>query len=198
MGENLELEIYGENVETIEVDDFDSGLKVQSIDDATRYAYGLAETRKEIKEYEEIAQRELAKWQEKIEQVQSWLEDVTTPLKNKEEYLANQLQAFHIMQYQSAPNEKAKKQVTSIKLPYGVTLKSRAQQPKFDVVDNDAYKQYAEENDYLKPPKEPEVDWAKLKKNIIINDDGRILNKETGEFLDFIKAVPQERKFEVK
>lgn len=197
----LVQDIYGEDfddeIDEVEEGEDDGVLKVKTIEDAARYAYGLSETRKSIAELEEIAEKEIAKWQEKIDKVKEWLEEVTAPLKRKEEYLANQLKMFHITQFNSAKNEKEQKKLTSIKLPYGVTLQSRAQQPKFEIVDEQSYKEYAKENNLLKV-KEPEVDWATLKKNIIINSDGRALNKETGEFLDFIKVVPQERKFEVK
>lgn len=196
----LVQDIYGEDFddEIIKVEEAedDGVLKVKTIEDAARYAYGLSETRKSIAELEEIAEKEIAKWQEKIDKVKEWLEEVTTPLKRKEEYLANQLKMFHITKYNSAKNEKEQKKLTTIKLPYGVKLQSRAQQPKFEVVNEQTYKEYAKENNLLKIKEE--VDWATLKKNIIISNDGRALNKETGEFLDFIKVVPQERKFEVK
>lgn len=196
----LVQDIYGEDFddEIIKVEEAedDGVLKVKTIEDAARYAYGLSETRKSIAELEEIAEKEIAKWQEKIDRVKEWLEEVSTPLKRKEEYLANQLKMFHITKYNSAKNEKEQKKLTTIKLPYGVKLQSRAQQPKFEVVNEQSYKKYAKENNLLKIKEE--VDWATLKKNIIISNDGRALNKETGEFLDFIKVVPQERKFEVK
>lgn len=196
----LVQDIYGEDFddEIIKVEEAedDGVLKVKTIEDAARYAYGLSETRKSIAELEAIAEKEIAKWQEKIDKVKAWLDEVTTPLKRKEEYLANQLKMFHITQYNSAKNEKEQKKLTTIKLPYGVKLQSRAQQPKFEVVNEQSYKEYAKENNLLKIKEE--VDWATLKKNIIISNDGRALNKETGEFLDFIKVVPQERKFEVK
>lgn len=196
----LVQDIYGEDFddEIIKVEEAedDGVLKVKTIEDAARYAYGLSETRKSIAELEAIAEKEIAKWQEKIDKVKAWLDEVTTPLKRKEEYLANQLKMFHITQYNSAKNEKEQKKLTTIKLPYGVKLQSRAQQPKFEIVNEQSYKEYAKENNLLKIKEE--VDWATLKKNIIISNDGRALNKETGEFLDFIKVVPQERKFEVK
>lgn len=196
----LVQDIYGEDFddEIIKVEEAedDGVLKVKTIEDAARYAYGLSETRKSIAELEAIAEKEIAKWQEKIDKVKAWLDEVTTPLKRKEEYLANQLKMFHITQYNSAKNEKEQKKLTTIKLPYGVKLQSRAQQPKFEIVNEQSYKEYAKENNLLKIKEE--VDWATLKKNIVISDDGRALNKETGEFLDFIKVVPQERKFEVK
>lgn len=203
MANNTELvkDIYSSQEEVIDIEEIENGdegtAKVTTLDDATRYAYGLSETRKSIGELQEIAQKEIDKWQGKIAEVQDWLESVTAPLKSKEEYLATQLQIFHTTQFFAAKSEKEQKKLNSIKLPYGVTLKSRAQADKLEVADDVTYKEYAKNNDLLKV-KEPEVDWAAMKKNIIVNSDGRALNKETGEFMDFIKVVPQERKFEVK
>ncbi|MEC2266523.1 host-nuclease inhibitor Gam family protein [Bacillus subtilis] len=197
----LVKEIYG-SPDVVDIDELIEGdnnnVKVSTLDEAARYAYGLAETRKSIKEFQEVAEKEIDKWRSKIAEVEEWLEAVLTPLKAKEEHLATHLQLYHINQYNSAKTEKEQKKLTSIKLPYGVTLKSRAQADKFEVADVPTYKAYAKENDLLKPIVEPDVNWAELKKNLVVTDDGRVLDKSTGEFLDFIKAVPQERKFEVK
>lgn len=197
MGNNQELlnSIYDGQEDVIEVEEETEGQKVTTIEEAARYAYALSQTRESIRELEEIAQKEIEKWQNKISQVQNWLEDATKSLKNKEEYLSTQLRIFHITQYNSAKNEKEKKKLNSIKLPYDITLKSRAQADKYVVSDETAYKDYARENDLIKIKEE--VDWANLKKKIVVNSEGKAINKETGEFLDFIKVVPQERKFEV-
>lgn len=196
MAENAKVleEIYGEGQEeSLEVA---SGPKVQTLEDATNFAYGLDKTREEIKSLREIAEKEKAKWQEKIDQVDSWLVDVTAPLLSKEEYLSAELLAYHQREYNAA-DDKSKKKLTSIKLPYGITLKSRAQQDKLEVADEKAYLAYAKANKLVKVA-EPTVKWKEMKADLVINDDGRVLAKSTGEFLDFIKVVPQDRTFEVK
>lgn len=185
----LELE------EEIEVDR-GSGPKIQTLEDATRYAYGLHATREEIAKLESVANAEIEKWQAKIDQVTAWRDSVTTPLKDKADYLANELKFYHVNQYNAATTEKEKKKLNSIKLPYDVTLKSRAQTDKLEVSDEVAYLKYAEENKLVKESK-PNVDWATMKKSIVVNSDGKALSKETGEFLEFISVIPQERKFEV-
>lgn len=196
---DLAHEIYSEDdVDLIEVPKDDS-LKVQTMEDATRFSYGLAKTREEIEELEEIASKEIAKWEKRIEEVKEWLKSSKEPLESRAEYLENQLRMFHIHSYENAKNDSQRKKVTSIKLPYNVTLKSRSQQPKFEVVDEESYNKYAEDNDYLKPPKPRDVDWAKLKKNLSVTDKGEVIDKDSGEKMDkIIKAIPQERKFEVK
>ncbi|MCZ4246937.1 host-nuclease inhibitor Gam family protein [Bacillus amyloliquefaciens] len=197
----LSKEIYNSQ-DVVDFDELFEGdntnVKVSNLDEAARYAYGLAETRKSIKELQEVAEKEIENWRSKITEVEEWLRDVLTPLKAKEEHLATHLQLYHINQYNIAKTEKEQKKLTSIKLPYGVTLKSRAQADKFEVADVPTYRTYAKENNLLKPAVEPDVNWAELKKNLAVTDDGRVLDKSTGEFLDFIKVIPQERKFEVK
>lgn len=194
--QDLVSDIYGEESEEVVVEQ--SPKKIETLEDATRYAYGLSETRKEIDKLKEIAQVEIDKWQGKINQVQEWLEGVVSPLEEKETYLSHLLLAYHTDQYNNAPNEKTRKKLNSIKLPYDITLKSRVQQPKLEVVDEVTYTTYAETNNLMKEPKEPEVNWAALKKQLDVTDEGHVINKETGEVLTFIKATPQERKFEVK
>lgn len=194
-------DIYSEEEELIEVEKVMDGaegvLKISSIDDAARFAYGLSETRKSITELEEVAQKEIEKWQSKIEEVNAWLAEVVNPLKGKEEYLATQLQLFHINQFNSATDDKARKKLTSIKLPYSVTLKSRSQADQLKVSDEEAYLAFAKENNLIKDVA-PVVDWAAMKKNIVVKEEGTAIHKGTGELLPFIKVVPQDRKFEVK
>lgn len=186
----LAKEIYN-SPEVVDIDELIEGdnnnVKVSTLDEATRYAYGLAETRKSIKEFQEVAEKEIDKWRSKIAEVEEWLEAVLTPLKAKEEHLATHLQLYHINQYNTAKTEKEQKKLTSIKLPYGVTLKSRAQADKFEVADVQTYKAYAKENNLLKPVVEPDVNWAELKKNLVVNDDGRVLDKSTGEFWTLLR-----------
>lgn len=118
--EKLIKSIYSSQKEVLDSNEIEEEVKeiskVNTLDEATRFTYGLLETRKSIKELREIAWKEIDKWKEKIAEVQEWLKLVLTPQKAKEEFL----------------------------------------------------------------------------------NDGRTLNKETGEFLDFLKVVPQERKFEVE
>jgi len=194
-GLNEEIYAGSDLEEEIEIDN-EGGAKIQSMEDATRFAYGLHSTREEIAKLEDIAAKEIEKWQAKIDQVTAWRDSVVAPLKNKEGYLADTLKFYHVNQYNAATTDKEKKKFNSIKLPYDVTLKSRAQADKLEVADEVAYLKYAEENKLIKKV-EPAVDWATMKKSIVVNSEGKALSKESGEFLDFISVVPQERKFEV-
>lgn len=169
--------------------------KIETLEDAARYAYGLSETRKEIEQIEAIAAKEIEVWQKKIDQVNEWKEQSLKPLKDKEQYLSTLLTVFHMKQFNEAPNEKAQAKLKSIKLPYGVTLSSREQQPKLEVTDESALLEYAKSNGLVEVTEKAK--WGDIKKQLNINSDGRVFDAN-GEEVPFIKVVPQERKFEVK
>lgn len=168
---------------------------IETLEDAARYAYGLSETRKEIEKIEAIAAKEIARWQEKIGEVEAWRDEVLKPLREKVEYFSTLLTQFHMKEFYNAPNEKAQAKLKSIKLPYGVTLASREQQTKLEVTDETALLNYAKESGQVEVVEKPK--WAEIKKQLKINDDGRVFDAN-GEEVAFVKAIPQERKFEVK
>jgi Bacteriophage Mu Gam like protein len=168
---------------------------IESLEDAARYAYGLSETRKEIEKIEAVAAKEIERWQEKIKEVETWRETALKPLREKVEYFSTLLTQYHMKEYYNAPNEKAQAKLKSIKLPYGVTLASREQQTKLEIADEAALLNYAKENGHVEVIEKPK--WSEIKKQLKINEDGRVFDAN-GEEVPFVKAIPQERKFEVK
>lgn len=176
---------------------FDGITKVTDLESATRYAYGLAKTREEIASIQDIAEKECERWKKKIDEVNAWKDGMIKNLDNKKTFLEDQLLLYHMITYKNA-DEKQRKKLGSIKLPYGVTLQSRKPTTKYDVTDEHTYKIYADIGGYMKPPKDPEVDWAALKKDLQVTEDGKVINKQTGELLEFIQPKEEERKFEIK
>jgi hypothetical protein len=170
--------------------------KIETMEDAIRYAYGLSETRKEIEEMNRLAAVEISKWQEKINAVTTWRDSIITPLMDKADYMSGLLLGFHLTEYYNAPNEKAQKKLNSIKLPYDVTLKSSQPQVGFEVKDEAAYKSFMEANGYVEP-QEPKLKWGEFKKTLQHDESGNVVT-EGGEVVDFLKVVQQDRKFEVK
>lgn len=170
--------------------------KITSLEDASRYAYGLAKTREEMEKIKEVAEKEIAKWQERIDQVKAWQEEVLKPLQQKAEYFETLLMAYHMEEYEKA-DEKAKSKIKSIKLPYGVTLKSRELPDEYQILDEEKFLEFAKSNDLLNDPKPPAPKWGEIKKQLEVTDKG-VVFKGTGEIIDFIKIIPQGRKFEVK
>jgi hypothetical protein len=170
--------------------------KIETMDDAMRYAYGLSETRKEVDEMNRLADAEVAKWQAKIREVNAWRDSVVTPLQDKANYMSGLLLGFHVTEYYAAPNEKARKKLNSIKLPYEITLKSSQPQLGYEVKDDMAYKTFMESNGFVED-QEPKLKWGDFKKTLKISDDGVVVT-DGGEVVDFLKVVQHDRKFEVK
>lgn len=170
--------------------------RIENLEDAARYAYGVSETRKEIEKINNVAAKEIAKWQEKIAEVEAWQSEVLKPLIEKLEYFNMLLTGFHVREFTNAPNEKARAKVKSIKLPYGVTLASREQPVKLEVTDDDALLAYATAIGQIDVPA-PKPKWGEIKKGLTVNKSGKVVDLN-GEVLPFVGAVPQDRKFEVK
>lgn len=194
-GELAELGQVQELSVTLENEEDTSPKKIENLEDAARYAYAVAETRKEIERIQSVAAKEIAKWQEKINEVEAWQAEVLKPLQDKLEYFNTLLIMYHMNEFNNAPNDKARAKLKSIKLPYGVTLTSREMPVKLEVTDDEALLAYAKENGHYEVIEKAK--WAEVKKQLKVNSDGRVYDSN-GEEVVFVKAIPQERKFEVK
>lgn len=195
MTEQLHTDIYGvEEQDEYMVPDY----RIKDEGDAARYAYGLTETEKEIMAKKAIADAERAKWLEKIAQVDAWEQEVVTPLEEKCDYMRGLLIEFHTRTFNEA-DEKGQKKLKSIKLPYGITLKSRQPAVKIEVIEEKQgdYETYARENGFVKPQAD-KFDWAGMKKTLKAGNDGAVVVAETGEIVEFAKSIESERVFEVK
>lgn len=186
----------GDGLTTITVEEVTQTKAINSLEDAARYAYGISETRKEIEKIQAVATAEITRWQEQIQAVEDWQEEVLEPLRAKLDYFNMLLTNFHADQFYNAENEKAQAKLKSIKLPYGITLASKEQATKLEVTDDAALLAYAQESGYVDIPA-PKAKWGELKKTLKVHEDGRVFDGN-GEEVPFVKAVPQERKFEVR
>lgn len=171
---------------------------ISTLEEATRYAYGLSATREEIAERNQIADGEIARWQAKIDQVNEWRNAEVAELDSKVEYLKAKLIAFHIGQFNSAPNDKAQAKVKSIKLPYGITLKSTSSRLGFEIKPDEdsktAYEAYMQINGFTEP-QPAKLKWADAKDQFKVKDD-RVVDSN-GEVVDFLKIKQPERTFKV-
>lgn len=170
--------------------------RIETFEDAVRYAYGLSETKKELEQIDDILGKEVARWQSKIDAVKEWAAQQTLPREDKIRYMEHLLKQYHEEEYFNAPNDKARKKVTSIKLPYGVTLKSVNPQTGYEIADEEAYKQYMQDNGFAEA-QEPKLKWGDFKKTVSVTDEGVPVTAD-GEVIDFLRVVQPERKFEVK
>ncbi len=169
--------------------------RINSPEEAARYAYALSATQEELNTLNETAESERARWQSKLADVDEWHSKESAPLLGKMSYLRQMLTNYHVDQYYSAPNEKAQKKLNSIRLPYGVTLKSSQPQISYDIKDEDAYKQWMADNGFVEQP-EVKLKWGDFKKTLTTTEDGRVVNAD-GEEITFLSPVKADRKFEV-
>jgi hypothetical protein len=179
---------------------YDSEVVVSTLEQASRYAYGVSATREDIATIQSTADAEIARWQAKIDQVTAWRDAEVAKLNRKKEYLEGKLLAYHVAQFHSAPNEKAQAKLKSIKLPYGVTLKSKQTnvglEVKADEESKKAYEAYMTSNG-LTEPQPPKLKWGEAKAKFKIDDQGRV-SDENGEAIDFLKVIPSQRNFVVE
>jgi hypothetical protein len=169
----------------------DQDKKINSLEDASRYAYGVSVTKEKIEEIESIANKEIERWKAKIKEVEDWRDNQVTKLNDSKKYLEYLLTDYHKRVFESA-SEKEQKKLKSIKLPYGVTLSSKVK-TDLKVNDNDKYVSYCMSNGFFEevPPK---LKWGQLKNTLeVVN--GNVVNCD-GEILDFIDAKI-ERGFDV-
>lgn len=186
--ESIELDIYEDHEE-------EQPKRIESLEDAARYAYAVAEIRKEIENINAVAAKEIEKWTERITQVDEWRNKILKPLQERLDYFSTLLIDYHRREYENAPNDKARAKLKSIKLPYGITLASREMPVKFEITDDAALLAYAKENGFVEVIEKAK--WSEVKDNLKINDNGKVYDVN-GEEITFVKAVKQERKFEVK
>lgn len=162
---------------------------IKDLQEANRYARAVSSAREEIKKIEEAAAVEIKAWEDRIAQVNEWKEEVLKPLQDKLDHCSTLLMDFHMREFEANG-------VKSIKLPYGVNLKSVQGATKIEVSDDALLLAYAKKVKLVNIP-DPTPKWAEIKKTLAVTAGGQVVNTD-GEILDFVKAIPQERKFEVK
>ncbi|WP_434750836.1 hypothetical protein [Paenibacillus amylolyticus] len=67
---------------------------------------------------------------------------------------------------------------------------------KIETMDDAAYKALMEVTGFAEP-QGPKLKWGDFKKTLKVNDDGVVVTAD-GEVVNFLKAVQEDRQFEVK
>ena len=148
-----------------------------------------------IKELEDQVEEKEALAQRQIDQVNSWLDKETSSLEK-------QINNFNNMLFEYA--QKLREEDPTMKthsLPFG-KLQFRKRRPKWQYEDEllDTVKEKIPDAVRVKE----DVDKRTLKKivkdsgNYKILDDGRVVNTETGEFVEGLKVVDRGESFKVK
>lgn len=170
-------------------DDVEDGAKEFEIADASTADWAIskiAEERKRTQYFVDVAKQE-------IENLKKQIKEMEEKCDRSVQYLSGCLGKY--LERDEVPTKKTKTQ-ESITLPAGKIVKKFAK-TEFktlngkDVSDNKGdeslVKEVADINyEFVKTKQE--VDWANLKKHLDIDDEGNVIYKDTGEFLESIVA----------
>ncbi|QNB45865.1 hypothetical protein BR63_05765 [Thermanaerosceptrum fracticalcis] len=128
--------------------------------------------------------------EEEIARINAWLQDEFKGIERSRSFFLGALEGYHRNLIQQDPKAK------TVKTPYG-KLKLTKQQPEFQR-DDALIKAWAKEN---KPevliPQEPKLDWAGLKKQLVVEGD-KAIDLTTGEMVPGILVIEREDKFSVE
>lgn len=170
-------------------DDVEDGAKEFEIADASTADWAIskiAEERKRTQYFIDVAKKE-------IENLEKQIKDMEEKCERSVQYLSGCLGKY--LERDDVPTKKTTTQ-ESITLPAGKIIKKFAKtefkMPNGKSVTNSKgdeklVKEVADINDEFIKTKQ-EVDWASLKKHLDVDDEGNVIYKDTGEFLESIVA----------
>ena len=170
-------------------DDVEDGAKEFEIADASTADWAIskiAEERKRTQYFVDVAKKE-------IENLEKQIKDMEDKCERSVQYLSGCLGKY--LERDDVPTKKTTTQ-ESVTLPAGKIIKKFAKtefrMPNGKSVTNskgdaELVKEVADINDEFIKTKQ-EVDWANLKKHLDVDDEGNVIYKDTGEFLESIVA----------
>ena len=180
-------------------DDVEDGTKEFEIADASTADWAIskiAEERKRTQYFIDVAKKE-------IESLEKQIKDMEDKCERSVQYLSGCLGKY--LERDDVPTKKTTTQ-ESITLPAGKIIKKFAK-TEFKMPDGKSItsskgdtklvKEVADINDEFIKTKQ-EVDWANLKKHLDVDDEGNVIYKDTGEFLESIVAQETLPYIEVK
>lgn len=175
--------------EDLEDLDFEKAKEEFSIENDSCADWAVRCIKKEFEEFERL--KVLA--DEQIAEIQEKLSSAEKRYENKTKYLKSKLKQY----FEGVPEKKETKTKASYRLLSGtLTLKKGGQEYKKD---EDALVQYLKSKgmENLIQIKET-VKWADLKKQLTIQEDGKVIDTNTGEVLECVSIIEKEDKFDVE
>lgn len=175
---------------------YDEGFVIDSAKKADWAISKIADERKRKDFFVECAKAE-------IEKLQNQIKDAEKKCDNATSFLTSCLGKF--IERDDVPAKETKTQV-SLKLPAGKIVKKL---PKVEYImanGDDVTKRKGDANflneireinpDFIKI--KSEIDWSALKKNITTDDDGNVLIKDTGEYIESLSSRMTLPEIEIK
>lgn len=173
-----------------EYDDIEGEYKEFEIKDASTADWAIskiADERKRRDYFVACAEEEIANLKTQIEEIKAKCERTTS-------YLSGCLGKY--LEQDDVPKKKTTTQ-ESVTLPAGKIVK-KLPKTKFimyngkEITDNKSNDKFVNEikelnSNYIKSKEE--VDWNTLKKNITFDDEGNVITKDTGEFIESLRTT---------
>lgn len=186
------LETVLEEIEVQEELNLDKSFVVNNLETATEASRRIAHFEERKQEIEAIIEKQMAPFLEKLEKIKAWGDEAKKELIDKQTYYSNTLEIYlrEEVSQQVVAGKKAKK---TVKLPYGkISLKK--QQPEFKK-DEEKLLEFAIGQGYAK--NKWSTEWEELKKQCVVHE-GKLVFKDTGEFVPGVEVVEKDEKFEFK
>ena len=172
-----------------EYDDVEGEYKEFEIKDASTADWAIskiADERKRKDYFVECAKKE-------IERLQTQIKDIEEKCERTTSYLSGCLGKY--LELDEVPKKKTKTQ-ESVTLPAGKIIKKL---PRIEYVmsSGEDVTKHKGDDEFIKEIKKldkkliktvKEVDWATLKKNIISDEEGNVMLKDTGEYIESLSA----------
>ncbi|MFT8319302.1 MAG: host-nuclease inhibitor Gam family protein [Bacillus sp. (in: firmicutes)] len=186
------LETVLEELEVLEQVEEQKNFIVNNLDSATEASRRIAYFEEKKQEIDAIIENQVAPFLAKIEKIKEWGEEAKKEFIDKQSYYTTTLEVY-LREEVAQQEEAGKKAKKSIKLPYGkISLKK--QQPEFKK-DEDTLLEFAISQGYAK--NKWSTEWAELKKQCVVHE-GKLVFKDTGEFVPGVEVVEKDEKFEFK
>lgn len=180
----------------IEGEEYDEGFVIDSAKKADWAIGKIAEERKRKDFFVDCAKAE-------IEKLQNQIKDAEQKCDNSTSFLIGCLGKF--LEQDDVPSKKTKTQI-SLKLPAGKIIK-KLPKVEYTMADGEKVTESKSDEGFLKEIGElnpdfiktkAEVNWSELKKCIIADEDGNVLLKETGEYVESLSTKMTLPEIEIK
>lgn len=180
----------------IEGEEYDESFVIDNAKKADWAIGKIAEERKRKDFFVDCAKAE-------IEKLQNQIKDAEQKCDNSTSFLIGCLGKF--LEQDDVPSKKTKTQI-SLKLPAGKIIK-KLPKVEYTMADGKKVTESKSDEGFLKEIGElnpdfiktkAEVNWSELKKCIIADEDGNVLLKETGEYVESLSTKMTLPEIEVK
>ena len=180
----------------VEGEEYDEGFVIDSAKKADWDISQIAEERKRKDFFVDCAKAE-------IEKLQNQIKDAEQKCDNSTSFLIGCLGKF--LEQDDVPSKKTKTQI-SLKLPAGKIIK-KLPKVEYTMADGKKVTESKSDEGFLKEIGElnpdfiktkAEVNWSELKKCITADEDGNVLLKETGEYVESLSTKMTLPEIEVK